>query len=303
MPSLNRDWPNLRTLELFVAVVDEGSLGAGARRVGMAQPNASKAIVELESSLQADLLERRPTGSVPTAFGLNLAAHARELLEAAQEFQAWSSESQQEWRMTLSVGASMTIAETLLPAWIAKSHKRFPDAHIAISVLNSADVIAQVQQGNLELGFIETPHVPVRVHSRVVQEDELFLAIGPQHQWASRTGHISLQELANTPLVVREPGSGTYEALQDLLADYSPVEPAQVFGSNAAVRVAVQAGAGPALLSELALRDHLANGHLLRVPLEGDKITRPLTAIWTGPRRMAKLARELVAIAENHPLK
>lgn len=299
MACVRQEWPNLRTLELFIAIVDEGSVGAGARKIGMAQPNASRAIVELESSMKADLLQRHPRGSTPTDFGRTLASHARDVLEAAQDFQSWAVDSHSERRMELRVGASMTIAETLLPAWIATARERFPDARIDVSVLNSSQVIAAVQEGRLQLGFIETPHVPVGLHSRVVLEDELLVAIGPRHEWASRKGQISLQELADTALVVREAGSGTFEALQELLADYVPVEPAQVLSSNAAVRVAVASGVGPAVLSELALRDHLAHGHLLNVPFEGRGIARPLTAVWTGPRRMPRLARELVAIAES----
>lgn len=300
MADVKREWPSLKTLELFVAVIDEGSLGAGARKVGIAQPNASRAIVELESDLKADLLERRPGGAVPTPFGLTLADHAREVLEAAQDFQAWAGETHSEGSMHLRVGASMTIAETLLPAWLAATRERFPQSRLDVSVHNSSQVVAEIQQGHLQLGFIETPHVPVGLHSHVVHEDELLVAIGPRHEWASRRGQISLQELAATALVTREPGSGTYEAARDLLVDHVPVEPAQVLSSNAAVRVAVASGAGPAILSELALRDHLAHGHLLRVPFEGSGITRPLTAVWTGPRRLPQLARALVAIAEDH---
>lgn len=299
MSDVRSEWPNLRALELFVAVVDEGSVGAGARKIGMAQPNASRSIVELEADMKAVLLERRPGGSVPTQFGLVVADHAREALEAAHDFKDWAAESQSGRQQELCVGASMTIAETLLPAWLATAREQLPDARIKISVLNSSQVIDEVQQGRLQLGFIETPHVPVRLHSRVVQEDELLVAIGPHHEWASRTGQISLRELAETALVVREPGSGTREALRDLLANYVPVEPAQVLSSNAAVRVAVASGAGPAVLSELALRDHLAHGHLLRVPFEGSGISRPLTAVWAGPRRLSRLAGVLVAIAAS----
>ena len=75
--------------------------------------------------------------------------------------------------------------------------------------------------------------------------------------------------------------------------------PAQVLNSIAAVRVAVASGAGPAVMSELAVRDQLANGNLLQVPLEGDKITRPLTATWSGHRRPPRLAHELIAIAKS----
>ena len=293
-------WPNLRTLELFVAVVDSGSLGAAARSIGMAQPNASRAIAELEASMQTHLLHRRPTGSVPTPFALSLAAHAREVLHAARDFQDWVADNHAESHKTLSIGASMTIAETLLPAWIAAIRDQYPDVHIAISVLNSAEVISHIRHGHFQLGFIETPRVPVQVNAQVVQEDELFVVIGPHHQWASRTGRISLEELAETPLVVRESVSRTCEVLQEHLTGMKVAEPAQVLNSNAAVRVAVASGAGPAVMSELALRDQLANGHLLRVPLEGAKITRPLTAIWSGSRRPPRLAHELITIAKNH---
>jgi len=301
MDRLQTGWPNLRTLALFVAVVEEGGVGAGARKVGMAQPNASRSIADLETEMKAALLERRPGGSVPTPLGRALADHARDVLESVRDFDRWVAESQSTRPTELHVGASMTIAEKLLPAWLSTVREVFPGARINVSVLNSAQVVDEVQQGRLQLGFIETPHVPVRLHFRVVQEDELLVAIAPHHEWASRTGRISLRELAETALVVREQGSGTREALQQLLAGYAPVEPAQVLSSNAAVRVAVESGAGPAVLSELALRDHLANGHLLRVPIEGSRISRPLTAVWSGPRRLTGLARELVAIAASRP--
>ena len=290
-------WPNLRTLALFVAVVEEGSVGAGARRVGMAQSNASRAVAELEASVGLALLERRPAGAVPTPSGRALAGHARDVLESVDGLRDWAIQTGDAPPTRLRVGASMTIAETLLPAWLAAVRARVPGAGIDVSVLNSSQVIDEVQQGHLQLGFVETPHVPVRLHVRVVQEDELLVAIGPHHEWASREGQISLRELAATPLVVREPGSGTREALQELLAEHVPVEPAQVLSRNAAVRVAVAAGVGPAVLSELALRDLLARGHLLRVPFEGRGITRPLPAVWTGPRRLTGLAGELVAVA------
>lgn len=165
--------------------------------------------------------------------------------------------------------------------WIAALRERYPDVQVAISVVNSAEVISQVRHGHFHVGFIETPHVPVQLNAQIIQEDELFVVISPHHHWAARTGRISLQELAETALVVREPGSGTFEALQEHLAGLDVATPAQVLNSIAAVR------------------DQLANGNLLQVPLEGDKITRPLTAIWSGHRRPPRLAHELTTIAKS----
>ncbi len=294
---MTEDWPNLQVLELFVAVVDGGSVGAGARKVGMAQPNASRAMAELESGMRASLLHRSPRGSAPTAAGKALAVHARELLDAAQRFNGWFRSSHDADAVEIRVGASMTIAETLLPAWLAEIRRQRPELRVEVHVMNSAQVLHAVQEGSLQLGFVETPNVPVRLNALVVQEDEILVAVPPGHAWSERNGTLPLEELAQTPLVVREPGSGTREALEELLAGLPMAEPAQVLGSNAAVRVAVVSGAGPAALSALALRDSLANGSLLRVPFEGQGISRPLTAVWSGPQRLAGAAAELVAVA------
>lgn len=291
-------WPNLQALELFIAVVDNGSLGSGARHVGIAQPNASRLLTQLESATKTSLLDRGPRGSTPTDAGLMLAEQARDLLDSAQQFESWLQAHRGEGSLELRVGASMTIAENLLPAWLAELRRRIPRVRVDVRVLNSAQVLAKVQNGELQLGFVETPHTPVRLNTKVVHEDELVVVVDPSHEWAARHGKISLQELAKTPLVVRERGSGTREALEELLSELAPVEPAQVLNSNAAVRVAVASGAGPAALSRLALRSQLSTGELLRVPVDGRRVTRPLTAVWHGPRRLRGTAYELVAVAD-----
>lgn len=284
-------------LELFVAVVEEGSVGAGARRVGMAQPNASRALAELEAQQGAALLVRSPRGSAPTARGRQLADAARELLDAARRFTAVQGGAAASGVQELTVGASDTVAETLLPGWLAELKRRLPEARVQVQVLNSAQVLDEVQRGGLQLGFVETPTVPVRLNALVVAEDELVVVVAPSHEWAERAGRLSVQELAATPLVVREPGSGTGQALRDALAGYDVAEPVQVLGSNAAVRVAVEAGAGPAALSALAVRNQLAAGELLQVPVDGLDAGRPLTAVWAGPRRLTGAAAELVSVA------
>ena len=292
-------WPNLEALELFVAIVDEGSVGAGARKVGLAQPNASRVMARLETTMKTTLLDRSPRGSAPTVAGLAIAAQARTVLDCAQRFNAFVHAREGNEEVELRIGASMTIAECLLPAWLAELRRRLPRVRVDLRVLNSAQVLQEVQDGALQLGFVETPHLPVGLNATVVQEDELVVVVAADHAWATRRTKVGLQELAETALVVRERGSGTREALDELLAGRIAAEPAQVLGSNAAVRVAVSSGAGPAALSKLALRGQLASGELLRVPLAGQQVTRPLTAVWQGPRRLTGPVAELVTVAAS----
>ena len=265
----------------------------------MAQPNASRLIAKLEAQVKTALLERSPRGSVPTPTGLLLADRARDVLAAAQRFNdATRTDKNAGVTPRLLVGASMTIAECLLPAWLAQLRRHTPQLRVEVRVLNSVQVLAQVRDGSLPLGFVETPRLPLGLNATVVHEDELVVVVAPDHPWAQRRDKVGLDELARTPLVVREPGSGTREALDELLTNLAPVEPAQVLHSNAAVRVAVASNQAPAALSRLAVRHELATGELLQVPLDR-RVTRPLTAIWPGPRRLNGHAAELVTVART----
>lgn len=290
-------WPNLQALELLVAVVDEGSVGAAARKVGIAQPNASRMLAALEARADRALLRRGPRGTTPTAAGVIVADGARELLDAAARFNELLAVDTDE-PARLAVGASMTIAEHLLPGWLARLGHHDGDVRVDVHVANSRDVLAAVRDGRLQLAFVETPRLPTGFNAMTIAEDELVIVIAPTHPWASRHSKVSPAELAATPLVVREAGSGTRQALDDLLANLDPVAPAQVLQSNAAVRVAVAAGHAPAALSELAVRAQLATGELLRVPMEVH-VYRPLTAIWPGPRRLTGHAAHLLTIART----
>lgn len=289
--------PNLQALALFVAVVDEGGLGAGARRLGMHQPNASRMIAQLEVQAGAALLDRDPRGSRPTSAGLLYAAHARELLEAAGEFSAWLRHSRDEGARELRVGVSLTIAEHLMPAWLTELRRTSPRVRVDLEVLNSAQVLSGIHDGRLQLGFVETPHVPRGAHAMTLREDELVVVVAPSHPWARRDAPLPPAQLARTPLVVREGGSGTRDAFEELLPAAALTPPVQELGSNAAVRIAVASGAGPAVLSMLAVRSALETGDLVQVPVEGLRLRRLLTAVWSGPRRLSGPAAELAAVA------
>ncbi len=292
--------PSLAALALLVAVVDEGSLGAGARRLGMAQPNASRLLRQLEADAGTGLLQRHPRGSRPTSAGLVFAAHARELLEAAQDFSDWLAHTREAGADELPIGVSLTIAEHLMPAWLTTLRNQVPGVRVSPHVLNSTQVLERVRGGDLPLGFVETPHVPSSVRSRVITDDELVVLVAPHHPWADRRSPLTIEELARPPLVVREGGSGTRDAFEELVPAAAATAPVQELSSNAAVRLAVASGAGPAVLSRRAALQDLASGTLLRVPLHGGhRLVRPLTAVWSGPQRMSGPAALLLDVASR----
>ncbi|MFI7439807.1 LysR family transcriptional regulator [Nonomuraea indica] len=289
--------PDLVSLQLLVDVRELGSLGQAARAAGMAQPSASKRIAQLERRLGLPLLERSPRGSTLTAEGETVAGWAAQVLVAAHELVRAARAVRHRGAAHLRVAASMTVAEYLMPRWLGELQHREPDVQVGLAVVNSADVAARVLAGEVELGFVEGPSVPAGLARRVVGTDRLVVVVAPGHPWARRRTALRGAELAATPLVVREPGSGTRVTLDVAFAGLGQARPRLELGSNSAVKGAAQAGVAPAVLSGYAVEAELAAGRLVEVPLDGVDLARSLHAVWRRGRPLTGPAATLLGIA------
>ncbi|MGW4795886.1 LysR family transcriptional regulator [Nonomuraea sp. NPDC004297] len=296
--------PDLDSLKLLVDVGELGSLGRAARAAGIAQPSASKRIAQLERRLGVPLIERTPRGSALTAEGKMVAGWAAQVLAAAQELMRAVQAVRLSGAAHLRVASSMTVAEYLVPRWLGELQNREPGVQVGLDVVNSADVAARVLAGEVELGFVEGPAVPDGLSQRLVGTDRLVVVVAPEHPWARRRTVLRGPELAATPLVVREPGSGTRETLDVAFAGISPAihraSPRLELGSNSAVKGAAQAGVAPAVLSGYAVEADVAIGRLVEVPLTGVDLVRRLRAVWRRGRPLTGPAATLLAIA-CHP--
>ena len=294
------DWVQIPSLRLLVALADSGSVGAAARRIGVEQPNASRSIAMLERRTGLKLLDRSPRGSTLTQEGRLAAAWAQEVLESLERFAAGTRALAQSGQGKLSVGASQTVAEHLAPLWISRLNRSHPSISVVLDMQNSERVIAGVASGEYEIGFVESPAVPEYLHQSVIREDPLELVVAPDHTWAecsARDGGVPLRELAETPLVIREAGSGTRALVDEILGPFHPVSPVSELNSTAAIIRAVRAGAGPAILSRLAAADEIASGRLASVPVADRRLRRKLRAVWTGPATLVGSAARMLETA------
>ncbi|MFV0453250.1 MAG: LysR family transcriptional regulator [Propioniciclava sp.] len=293
-------YPLTTDLAALTAVARHGGIGAAARSLGWPQPQASRAIRRLEHDLGVPLVHRSARGSTLTAEGSLVVAWANEVLEANEHLVAAAASLRLRRAGALTIAASQTIAEELLPRWLAGLRAEYPRIDIALTVTNSAEVGALVSEGGV-LGFVESPEVPetvtVPVHAPVVAHDRLVVVTAPQHPWVRRTRPVGVADVAATPLVVREAGSGTRVSLERALSGLNLAPPALELASNVAVRVAVASGAGPAVLSELAVADAVASGELQAVIVPELEITRPLRALWPKGADLPPPGRRLVALA------
>jgi DNA-binding transcriptional LysR family regulator len=292
--SLSSHMPELSSFEVLLAIAKTGSLGAAARELGLTQQAVSARLASMEAQTGVQLAVRTTRGSQLTPTGVVVAEWAAGLLDAAHHVDAGLSSLRTKRRQQIKVVASQTIAEQLMPRWLvslqAGATRRGGSApNVILTATNSEHAIAAVRDGTADLGLIESPGPPKGLRSCVVAHDELLVIVPPNHKWARRSRVVSAAELAQTPLVTRELGSGTrdsltaalHQALGDEMHQPSPV---LELSSAAAVRAAVLAGAGPAVMSRLTVADDLAAGRLGTAAVPDLKLRRQLRAIWVGGR-------------------
>ncbi|WP_164512764.1 LysR family transcriptional regulator [Leucobacter chromiireducens] len=297
--------PDLAALRCFEAALRTGSISAAGRELGVTQQAVSARLRGLERLVGVSLVQRSPAGVTATPAGDAVLAWAREVLSAAARLDEGIASLAGGASRTLTVGASQTIAAHLLPTWLielrgAQLAAGRSATSVALRTANSADTVAAVRTGELDLGFIETPTLPHGLGVAQIGVDRMVLAVSPAHAWAARDG-VTLAEIAAIQLVTREAGSGTREAFETAVARQlggEPLAPVLELGTEAAVRSAVAKGVAPAVLSELSVRDDARLGRIAVVPIDPAPLERPLTAVWRGSRRdLAGARRELVAIA------
>lgn len=299
--------PTIPQLQAFEAALRTGSLSGAARDLGISQQAASTAVRALERTVQLELLRRSHTGVEVTDSGEVFLAWSREVLEAWDRLHQGLESLRQDASHSLAVGASQTIAAHLLPAWLLNLRRRQqeqgqPVTSIALQTANSESIVAQVREGELDLGFIESPQLPHGLGSAIVYTDRMVVAVHPEHPWSSRAS-VGLRDVATTPLVTREPGSGTRAAFEAAVTSElggAPKPPSLELGTEAAIREAVAEGVAPAVLSELSVDDDVRLGRVKKLNFSPRDVTRPFAAIWRGnPRDLTGARRALVEVAST----
>ena len=302
MPRASVRQPNLDALALFISVSEEGSVGAAARQWEVSQSAASQRLKALEKDLGVVLLDRRTSGSVLTPAGQVVLEWASPLVQAGARFQGNVTTLAEGLPDRLTVAASLTVAEYLMPGWLTALRERLPGVEVSLIPGNSEAVAALVRARTVELGFIEGPVAPPGVRYRQVTDDELVVVVAPTHRWATKRDAVGASELAASELVLREPGSGTREVLDVALEAHGLLaRPAMQLGSTTAIKTAVGAGFGASVLSRLSVQSELDHGALVAVPTPELNLSRSIRAIWPGPRRPLGSSGALLAISAETP--
>jgi DNA-binding transcriptional LysR family regulator len=270
---------NRNHLAIFRAVAEAGSISRGAEALLISQPAVSSQVAELETALGAKLFDRLPRGVRLTQAGETLFGYARRIALIEDEAARAMTDLRGLKRGRLAVGASRTIGAYLLPQLLGKFRRQHPDIELAVSIGNTREIHQQVMEHALELGLTEGVVDDPLLDARAFGSDELVTILPPQHP-LTRSRKVTAAMVCREPLIFREVGSGTREVVERALArkGLAPT-PAFSLGSPEAIKRAVAAGLGVAIMSRLAVADELRAGRLVTVTLADLKINRPLFVV------------------------
>ena len=280
---------SLAQLRSFEAVAKYGGITRAAAALHLTQPTVSTQLRELRESTGVDLL-------VPAGRGVQLTDAGRALLETVtrmfdnwREFEEGIADMQGLVRGSLRI-AGVTTTEYFLAQWLKPFLQAYPGIDVDLVIDNRDAVIRRLEREQDDIAVMMMPPTHLALHSMAVMDNPLCL-IGPaDHPWAQRRT-TPLKKLAGVDLLMREAGSGTRQATLDFLAQHGLAPRIRMtLGSNEAIKHAVAAGLGVAVISRHALAKNPAQEGLCVLRMAGLPIQRHWRVVWRQDRRLPRAA-------------
>lgn len=269
---------NFRHLRIFLTVCEVGNMTRAAKELYMAQPSVSQAIAELEKYYDVRLFERLNHKLYLTAAGERLQSYAHHMLNLSE--QARKELADLDSGGSLRIGASLTIGAYLLPGLVAAFRQQFPATEVFSLVDNTALIEKLILEDKLDLGIVEGPVYSPQIVEEIYCDDHLVFIASPQNPLANKA-RLIVSELANQDFIVREAGSGTQTIFENVMqASDVSWKVAGIYNNIEAIKQAVIANLGLAVVPKIAIIEEVAKGKLVILNVQGVSLTRKFNFIY-----------------------
>lgn len=290
-----------RRLQVFHAVAKQLSFTKAAETLYMTQPAVTFQIKQLEEHFNTRLFDRGHGRISLTPAGDLVLEYADRILGQYADLEARLAEMTGQMRGPLLVGASITIAEFMLPRVLGEFNALYPHVRARLIVGNSETIENRVAEHSLDIGLTEATEHLSQLQAETCCDDELQVICSPGHPLA-REAAISPAMLKDHALIAREPGSGTREVTDNYFRQ-AGVDPAGLrvlmeLGSPEALKGVVSTGLGVAIVSRASFHKELQLRHLVAIPL-APKLTRPLSLVTPKEKFRSKLVTSFVDFARK----
>jgi DNA-binding transcriptional LysR family regulator len=290
-----------RRLQVFHAVAKQNSFTKAAETLFMTQPAVTFQIKQLEEHFNTRLFDRGHGKISLTPAGEVVLEYAERILALSSELDTRVNEMTGEIHGPLLIGASMTIAEFMLPRVLGEFKSAYPGVKARLTVANSETIENSVAAHSLDVGLIEAPsHLP-GLAIEACCEDELQVVCSPQHPLA-KLKSVTPKQLLQHAYVSRESGSGTREVSDSYFhragIDAERLNTVMELGSPDAIKGVVETGLGFAIMSKVIVTKERQLGALVAVPLS-PKLTRTLSLVYPKEKFRSRLVSSFVEFTKD----
>ena len=288
----------LKQLEAFVSVVEEGGFSGAAKRMFLTQPTISTHIATLEKEMKVKLFERTTKHLSLTEDGRQLFGLASRMLELKKAMQEYSRDAGKE---RICLGASTIPSGYLLPAVTEKFIRKHKDCHITMKYGNSREIEEMVCDGTVSFGVIGKKSERNNLESQLLWKDELVIAVPANTRFerllrSKEPREKVLAALLKNPVILREDGSGTGFAAERLLDTAGSGKVIMRSNDQEAIKHMVAGGAGVSIMSTYAAADMVENGKMLTYPIGGEA-PRSFYIIFRRDAQLKEAEREYIELA------
>ncbi|MCB1857263.1 MAG: LysR family transcriptional regulator [Gammaproteobacteria bacterium] len=291
-----------RRLQVFFTVARLLSFTKAAESLHMTQPAVTFQVRQLEEYFNTRLFDRTHNRISLTEAGNRVYAYADKIFVLYNEMENAVREMTGEVTGSLTIGASTTIAEYMLPSLLGNFKKRYPDIGIHLKVSNTEGIVSMVENNTIDLGVVEAPVANKNLVVERCRADHLVAIVPPDHPEAQRET-LTYEDLLKYPFICREEGSGTREVINEYLSlvNSGPdaLNVSMELGSPEAVKGAVEAGMGISVVSLATVQKELRLGTLVAINLN-PSLDRPFSFVHQKQKFRMRVMDELLEFAQTY---
>lgn len=291
---------SLRQLQVFEAIARNENFTRAAEELFLTQPTVSMQLKKLEQFIGAALFEQIGKKVFLTDLGKELYISAREVLETLAHFEMQTSEmlGLKKGHLRLAV---VTTAKYYAPYMLGLFCQIYPDIDVSLKVTNRERLLQRLSQNEDDLYIIGRPPKSENHYFIPLIENPLVVIAPRNHPLAKLNRQLSLKEIANENFIIREQGSGTRRAIDNVFKQSDlPIKIKMELGSNEAIKHAVSSGLGISILSRYTLSLEIKEGPVIELDVKGFPISWPWYLGYPTGKRLSPVAKTFLDFVKNN---